>query len=135
MVGPSQDCPPVHDVRCSAVSQPIHVEGKSGKSTRIKVRDWPEFQAPWRVATVDGRGRTLEVVGWHRFVSAQPVGLLELHVESRKALLVTGYSLTDTLISEERLVVLGALLVCARDVAVQLETKLSRRDRMSGVAA
>lgn len=52
------------------------------------------------------------------------MGLLELHVESRKALLVTGYSLTDTLISEERLVVLGALLVCARDVAVQLETKL-----------
>jgi hypothetical protein len=114
-----------HDVRCSAVSQPIHVAGRSGRSTRIVVRDWPESRAPWRVATVDDRGRVLEVVGWHRFVTDQSVGQLELHVESRRALLITRYMLADTLINEERLVVLGALLVCAQDVATQLRTNLS----------
>jgi hypothetical protein len=45
-------------------------------------------------------------------------------VESRRALLITQYTLADTLIAEERLVVLGSLVVCAQDVASALLTRL-----------
>lgn len=78
----------------------------------------------WRVATADDRGRTLEVLGWHRFATDQSVGQLELHVESRRALLITRYILADTLINQERPEALGALVVCAQDVATALRTNL-----------
>jgi hypothetical protein len=88
------------------------------------VHDWPQPRASWRVATVDDRGRTLEVVGWHQFAIDQSVGQLELHVENRKALLITRYKLADTLINQERPEALGALVVCAQDVATALRTNL-----------
>jgi hypothetical protein len=45
-------------------------------------------------------------------------------VDSRRALLITRYKLADTLIDQERPEALGALVVCAQDVATALRTNL-----------
>lgn len=110
------------------MSEPIQVSGRSRKNTRVTVRDWPDLQATWRVSTIDGRGRTLHVVGWHTFVPNQEVGTLTLHVDNRKALLITGYSLASTLVERERPEVLGALVACAQRVATRLHEDLKVGD-------
>lgn len=59
-------------------------------------------------------------MGYHRFQTNQPVGSIQLHVTSRRPLLVTEYALADTLISGDRAEVLGDLILCAEAVARQL---------------
>jgi hypothetical protein len=88
------------------------------------VRDWPDSRATWRVGTLDDRGRRLRVVGWHRFVQDQPVGRLDLHVDGRNALLITGYSLAETLVAVEQPEVLAVLVACAQQVAIRLHDDL-----------
>jgi len=109
------------------VSKPIEVFGGSGKETRIVVRNWPDTRSEtlWKVGTLDARGRHLQVEGWHRFEEAQPVGSLFLHVPERGALMIATYGLVDTLIEDERPAVLGAMVGCAQDIAVELEAKLN----------
>lgn len=66
----------------------------------------------------------LEVFGWHEFEPNQSVGTLRLHVETRRALLITGYTLADTLVTTERPEALAALVLCAQDVAAHLHSTL-----------
>lgn len=110
------------------MSNPIHVSGKSHRNTRVTVKDWPDLRATWRVGTIDRRGRRMQVVGWHRFSQDQQVGTLDLHIDSRKALMITGYSLIDTLIVGEQPEVLAALVACAQQVAIRLHDDLNIGD-------
>ncbi len=77
------------------------------------------------MVSVGPRGRTLEVLGWHDFEPDQQVGSLRLHVESRRALLITSYTLADTLITAERPEALAALVLCAQDIAAKLHSTLN----------
>ena len=101
---------------------------ESHSETRIVVRNWPNTgsETLWRVGTVDPRGRHLQVEGWHRFEESQPVGGLFLHVPDKGALMIATYELVDTLIEDERPAVLGAMVGCAQDIAVELQAKLGR---------
>jgi hypothetical protein len=106
----------------------IHVSGSSATTTEIVVRDWPDKQASWCVATSTRKGRVLHVVGWHRWAEGQVVGRLELHVHDQRSLLITRYSLVEDLIENERVEVLGALVVCAQEIALVLHNDLSLGD-------
>lgn len=82
----------------------------------------------WRVDTADQRGRTLQVVGWHRFQRDVCVGTMQLHIDDRKSLMIVGYELTDTLIRDERPDALGAMLLCTQQIATRLKEELSVGD-------
>jgi hypothetical protein len=89
-----------------------------GKRTKIAVRDWPSERADWRVSS-EKDGRKLRVRGWSNLKPDQPVGELVLHV-SRKALLITGRSVADTLLTQEQPYVLAAMVLCAEQIAAEL---------------
>lgn len=102
----------------------IHVSGGKGKDTHIKVQEWPNPRAAWRVGTTDDRGRYLEVVGYHRFTEGAAVGSMQLHFDGRKPLTIVSYNVADTLVRLERPVPLGAMLLCAQRIAVELQERL-----------
>lgn len=89
------------------------------------VRDWPDREADWRVKTTSQDGRQLSVVGWHSFSPEVPVGRMNLHVSQRRALLIVGYALVDTLVSGDRADALGALVACAAAIAQRLKADLN----------
>jgi hypothetical protein len=109
------------------VSKPIEVFGTSRHETQIAVRNWPNAgsEALWMVGSTDPRGRCLQATGWHLFETAQPVGELSLHVPNKGPLMIVSYKLVDTLIQDEKPDVLGAMVGCAQDVAIELQSKLN----------
>lgn len=101
------------------MSDPIQISA-SGRRTQIKVQNWPDPEADWRVSTGNGDGRELQVLGWTQWKDDQLVGRLDLHVDSRRALLITGRWLADTLLSAEHPYVLAVMVACAEQIAIRL---------------
>lgn len=107
-------------IACGAVSDAIDI--KTGKRTKITVRDWPSRDADWRVSTTADDGRELRVLGWSLWKDDQHVGTLTLHVSTRRALLIRDRWLADTLLASDRVDALAAMVACAEQIAVQLKT-------------
>ncbi len=94
----------------------------SGSRTQISVRNWPADDADWRVSTRKDDDRQLQVFGWSHWEDDQLVGRLDLHVDSRRALLITGRWLADTLLTIEQPHVLATMVACAEEIALRLHT-------------
>lgn len=85
------------------------------------VRDWPSENAVWRVSTAELHDRRLQVRGWAAWKDDQLAGTLDLHITSRKALLIRDRWIADTLLTVDRADALAAMVACAEQIAVRLK--------------
>ena len=77
--------------------------------------------ADWRVSTRKDDDRQLQVYGWSHWEDDQ-LSKLDLHVNSRRALLITERWLADTLLTIEQPHVLATMVACAEEIALRLHT-------------
>jgi len=101
------------------MSEPIQVSEPRKGETHIRVKDWPDARAPWRVRTTNRRGRELEIEGYSNFKQLL-VGHLVLHVGGRKPVMITEYGFESHLLTADRPEVLAQLVLCARAIATRL---------------
>ncbi len=110
------------------MSEPIEVFKNREQDTQIRVRDWPDVRAPWRVRSVDRRGRELQIEGWLNFEPQTVAGRLTLHVDGREPLTILRHEFEDDLVASLRPEVLGQLVLCARAIATSLRDDLGVGD-------